>query len=183
MQKSRITAHVAVAVLLLTSLTGCLGAFPLVSATAPSPKFDPIAFFEGRTRGEGTLYVRGRAGRPLRVEGRGTRQPDGSIRLDQTITVGDGTAERRVWIMARLDSTHFRATLSDAKGEVTAELHGNVFHIRYLIRQPRLYMEQWLILQPDGRSVANRAQVTVLGISWARLTETITRLDDVVREE
>lgn len=177
----RTTSRLIVGTLLLASLAGCLGAFPAPPATALAPTFDPIAFFEGRTRGEGTLDVRGRAGRPLRVEGRGARQPDGSFRLDQTITFGDGKVEERVWLMSRLDSTHFRATLSDAKGEVTAESNGSVFHLRYLLRQPRVYMEQWLYLQPDGLSVANRAQVTVLGIPWARLAETITRVDGVAR--
>ena len=36
-------------------------------------------------------------------------------------------------------------------------------------------MEQWLYLQPGGHSVLNQAQVTVLGIPYARLSETITR--------
>lgn len=181
MPKPRKTLRLIVGALLLTSLAGCLGGFPSAAATVPAPKFDPIAFFEGRTRGEGTFDVRGRAGRPLLVEGRGTRQPGGSFRLHQTISIGDGSVQERVWVMTRLDSTHFRATLSDAKGDVRAELNGNVLHLRYLLRHPRVSMEQWLRLQPDGRSVANRAQVTVFGIPWARLAETITRVDSVVR--
>ena len=60
--------------------------------------------------------------------------------------------------------------------EVRAESSGSLFHLRYLLRQPAVYMEQWLYLQPDGRSVANFAQVTVLGVPWVRLSETITRV-------
>ena len=67
------------------------------------------------------------------------------------------------------------ATLSHASGDVDAEVTGNLFHLRYRIRQPRVYMEQWLYLQPGGRTVLNQAEVTVLGIPYAGLSETITR--------
>ena len=79
--------------------------------------------------------------------------------------------------MRRVSAGRFTATLSDAKGEVTAESSGNLFHLRYLLRQPAMYMEQWLYLKPDGQSAENLAQVTVMGVPWARLTETITRVD------
>jgi hypothetical protein len=77
----------------------------------------------------------------------------------------------------RTTENEYRATLSDAGGEVRAQTSGNSFHVRYLLRQPLVYMDQWLYLQPDGRTVINRATVTVLGIPWARLDETITRSD------
>ena len=174
-------SRLALATLLVLSLTGCLATFAPQIDPASEQKFHPIEFFEGPTRGDGTLAVRGQAQRSLRVEGHGTRQSNGSLRLDQPVQFGDGVLEKRVWLISQLDSTHFRATLSDAKGDVTADLNGNVFHVRYLLRQPRVYMEQWLTLQSDGRSVANRAQVTVFGVPWARLTETITRVDSVAR--
>ncbi len=41
--------------------------------------------------------------------------------------------------------------------------------------KPAVRMEQWMFVQPDGRSVLNRATVTVLGIPVARLSETIRR--------
>ena len=178
---ARNVSRPALATLLVVSLTGCLATFAPQIDPASEQKFQPMDFFEGPTRGDGTLAVRGQAQRSLRVEGHGTRQSNGSLRLDQTVQFGDGVLEKRVWLISRLDSTHFRATLSDAKGDVTADLNGNVFHLRYLIRRPRVYMEQWLTLQSDGRSVANRAQVTVFGVPWARLTETITRVDSVGR--
>ncbi len=113
--------------------------------------------------------------RTLRVDGMGRMEADGSFRLDQTVTFSDGTVETRVWHLRRVDATHFAATLSDAKGEVHAESSGSVFHLRYLLRRPAVYMEQWLYLQPDGRTVANRAEARILGIPWARLAEAITR--------
>ncbi len=178
---ARNVSRLALFTLLVVSLTGCLATFAPQIDPASEQKFHPMDFFEGPTRGDGTLAVRGQAQRSLRVEGHGTRQSNGSLRLDQTVQFGDGVLEERWWLISRLDSTRFRATLSDAKGDVTADLNGNVFHLRYLLRRPRVYMEQWLTLQSDGRSVANRAQVTVFGVPWARLTETITRVDSVAR--
>jgi len=161
--------------LLLAVATGCLAGNPAPPAQTPAPLFDPTVFFAGPTHGEGALHVRAGSSRTLRVEGIGRTDADGAFQLDQTVTFADGAVETRTWRMRRVDAGHYAATLSDAKGEVQAETSGNRFHLRYLMRQPAVYMEQWLYLAPDGQSVANQAQVTVLGIPWARLAETITR--------
>ena len=51
-----------------------------------------------------------------------------------------------------------------------------MFHLRYAMRSPwGGRMEQWLTLQPDGRTVVNRATVRVLGLVVTQLTERITR--------
>lgn len=159
----------------LFSLAGCLPAFPPRPDAAPQPVFDPVAFFTGRTHGEGTLERRFGGGRRLTVEGTGAAGADGAFQLDQTITWDDGSTETRRWVLHRVGDGRYAATLSDASGEVDAEVTGNLFHLRYRIRQPRVYMEQWLYLQPGGRTVLNQAQVTVLGVPYARLSETITR--------
>lgn len=164
--------------LLLVATSSCLASHPPRPALAPAPAFDPTVFFAGRTQGVGTLVTRFGATRSVRVESVGKIESDGSFRLDQTVTFGDGAADKRSWHIRRVDSTHYSATLSDARGTVTADTDGNRFHLRYLLRQPAIYMEQWLYLEPDGRSATNLAQVTVLGVPWARLTETITRVDD-----
>lgn len=161
-------------------LGGCLASLPPRAPPAAQPLFDPTQFFAGHTHGEGRLDIRVGADRTLRVEGTGRTDADGRFRLDQTITFGDGTIETRVWFLRRVDATHFTATLSDAKGEVRAETNGARFHLRYLLRHPAVYMEQWLTLNTDGRTVDNQAQVTVLGVPWARLSETITRSDTAV---
>ena len=164
------------ALALLALASGCLAGFPTTPTPQPQPGFDPTVFFAGHTHGEGTLDVRVGSDRTLSVEGIGRTDADGSFRLDQTITYGDGAVETREWHLRRVDAQHYTATLSDAKGDVSAETSGNLFHLRYLLRQPAVYMEQWLYLRPDGRSVDNQAQVTVLGVPWARLAETITRV-------
>lgn len=115
--------------------------------------------------------------RKLHQTGTGQLEPDGTFRLDQTVTFDDGATEKRTWRLRQTEAYTYTATLSDASGVVSAESKGNVFHVRYLLRQPAVYMEQSLYLQPDGCTVLNVATVSVLGIPWARLSETITRAD------
>lgn len=173
-----LTAFRMLGALLLMAASSCLASHPPRPAPTPVPSFDPIVFFAGRTQGVGTLTARFSATRSIRVESTGKTEQDGSFRLDQTVTLGNGSVHTRFWRIRRVDSTHYSATLSDATGDVTADTDGNRFHLRYLLRRPAVYVEQWLYLEPDGRSATNIAQVTVLGIPWARLTETITRVDD-----
>lgn len=169
------------AVILATLVTGCMPSFAAHPAIAPQHAFDPTVFFAGRTHGEGTLDVRIGTDRTLQVAGVGTLEADGRFRLDQTITFGDGAVETRVWYLTRVSQSRYTATLSDARGEVQAESNGSLFHLRYLLRHPAVYMEQWLYLNADGQSVDNFAQVTVLGVPWARLSERITRSDAVAK--
>ncbi len=161
----------------LLSLAGCLSEAPLHPGASDRPELRPEVFFAGRTHGTGELETRGRAPRPMRVEGFGCSEVDGTFRLDQTVKFADGAVKTRTWLMRRVDSHAYTATLSDAAGEVAAEANGNVFHVRYLLRRPAVYMEQWLYLQPDGRTVINFATVTVAGIPLARLSEQIIRAE------
>ena len=166
----------ALAVLLGTA-SGCIATHPRTGPPPPAPPFYPEVFFEGHTRGLGTLDVRGKAPEVVRVEGFGEAEPDGTFRLDQTVTHADGRSEARTWRMRRLDTTHYTATLTDAEGEVTAEVVGSELFIRYRIGSPSVTMRQHLILEPGGQRALNLSTVRVLGIPWARLNEQIQRVD------
>ena len=155
--------------------SGCLPSLAARPDVAPTPAFDPVVFFGGHTHGEGALEGRFGKRRHLTVEGNGHQDADGTFQLDQAITYDDSTTDTRRWVLKRRSATSWTATLSDAQGEVTAETNGNLLHLRYQIRSPRVFMEQWLYLQPDGRSVLNLAEVSVLGVPYAHLSETITK--------
>lgn len=161
----------------VAGIAGCLGPRPSHPVVAEGPPLRPELFFEGRTDGKGTLEMLTGRRRSLQVQGRGHTEADGSFRLDQVVTFEDGAVEKRAWRLVKLDARTYTATLSDAAGSVSAEVTGNRLHLRYRLRKPATYMEQWLYLQPDGRTVLNLATITVLGIPWARLTEEIARTD------
>lgn len=175
----RVLAGVAMA-----GIVGCLGLGPFSShpITAENPSLRFEVFFAGHTRGKGTLELLTGRRLSLQVEGHGHTEADGSFRLDQVVTFEDGAVEKRTWRLVKRGARTYTGTLSNAGGKVAAEMTGNRFHLRYLVRQPAVYMEQYLYLQPDGRTVLNLATITVIGQPWARLTEEITRVDDRGRE-
>ena len=136
----------------------------------------PEIFFAGATSSSGV--VENRSGAPTRrfhVEGFGLMLPDGSFRLDQRVTFDRGAPKTRSWVMRRLDFHHYTATLTDASGAVHGEAYGDLFHLSYPMKTPfGGEMEQWIYLQPDGRTVMNEATIRVFGIVVAHLSERIT---------
>ena len=139
----------------------------------------PEAFFAGRTQGRGTLAIRGRGSRVVRVESVGTAEPGGDFRIDQIISFGPRTT-RRTWRMRRTGAQTYAATLTDAAGPVTGRVDGRRVTLRYrLQRRPTIMLEQRLYLQPDGRTVLNLTTARLYGLPIARLTEWITRADSV----
>ncbi len=110
------------------------------------------------------------------VVGHGRVLPDGRFELDQTVTFDGRPPRERTWIMSRLDPHHYVADLTDASGPVRADAYGDLFHLRYRVEGvPLGTMEQWLYLQPDGRTVMNEGVVRVAGVVVRRLSERITK--------
>ncbi len=162
-------------VVCLVLCLGPIAGFRFAGAPAETLSFRPELFFLGLTSGQGVLVTRGRADRPFRVTGAGKIDHDGTFVLDQKILFNDGKSDERSFRIRRLNDHDYTGTLTGVTGRVSAKVDGNSFHVRYLIRQPAVYMDQWIYLQPDGRSALNRSTVKVLGIPVAHLSELITR--------
>ena len=165
--------------LLAAGLSGCAPVLPPSAFESGTPEMRPEIFFAGATTSRGVLEDS--AGAPTRrfhVQGSGQTLPDGSFRLDQTVIFDQKAPETRTWIMRRIDAHHYTASLTDASGPVKAEAYGDVFHLRYPMKSPAgAGMEQWLYLQPDGRTVVNEASIRLLGFVVAHLSERITHED------
>lgn len=167
---------VAALALVLASLPGCMKALPVAAFATGTPAMRAETFFLGRTSGSGVLQNRaGRPSRTFQVRSIGRAVP-GGITVAQEIRWNDGDIDRRSWTVRRTGPNSYRGALTDAPGPVTAEAHGNVLRLRYRLRNPGVYMEQWLYLQPDGRTVLNEGTVSVLGLTVARLSEQIVRV-------
>jgi Protein of unknown function (DUF3833) len=157
------------------ALAGCVRPVAPESFAQNRPLFRPEHFFGTTATGHGVIQsASGKPARQLRVESRGSMLPDGRFRLDQDIYEAGKTSHRH-WIMTRIDDRRYVATLSDAAGPVTAEVYGNLFHLRYRFKKPFVTMEQWLYLQPDGRTVLNTGTIRMPGRTIARLSEVIVR--------
>ncbi len=163
--------------LLAATLGGCSPVLRPPAFEGGTPELRPEIFFAGATSSSGVLANRsGAPTRRLHVKGFGQTLPDGSFRLDQSITFDQNTPRMRTWVLRRLDAHHYTATLTDASGAVQGEAYGDLFHLRYPMKTPfGGEMEQWMYLQADGRTVMNEATVRVFGVVVAHLSELITR--------
>jgi hypothetical protein len=143
-------------------------------AAAPA-RFDPLAFFAGRTEGTGRLKIVLRRGRGVRVEGRG-RVEQGTLVLDQRVAEEGKPPRTRTWRIRAVAPGRYAGTLSDAAGPVAGETSGDRLHLSFPMTGG-LRAEQWLQLEPGGRAARNRLVVRKLGITVARLDERIVRID------
>ena len=157
-------------------VVGCASELPASSFDGGKPAMRPETFFAGVTSSSGVMEnSSGAPTRRLHVEGFGQILADGSLRLDQIVIFDREKPELRTWVMRRLDAHRYTATLTDASGTVEAEAYGDTFHLTYPMKSlPGARMEQWMYLQPDGRTVMNVATVSVFGIVVARLSERIS---------
>ena len=156
-------------------LAGCAAALPPAAFQDGAPELQPERFFAGATHSDGVLE--NRSGEPtdrVHVTGVGTMLEGGQFRLDQTVTFDVGKPEHRTWIMTRIDQHHYTASLTDASGPVRAEAYGNLFHVLYSMKSPvGGQFEEWMYLQPDGRTVMNESTIFVVGLVAAHFAEQI----------
>ena len=155
------------------ALAACGAAAPAPAAPAA---FDPLAFFTGASRGEGTLKVLTRPTVPVRVESHGRPDGNGGLILDQTIREGSKPARQRRWVLRPTSPTTMSGTITDNPGTVSGRLDGNRMLLRYTMKGG-LKTEQVMTLRADGRSLDNRMTIRKFGITVAHVNEIITKLD------
>lgn len=137
--------------------------------------FHPDLFFQGRTQGRGTLRtLTSSRPKPLAVQSTGRIAPDGTLILDQSIMLG-GKPSTRTFRLRRADNGGWTGSLTDA-GPVTATVTGNRMTLNYRLKNAGR-MTQILTLQPDNRTLLNRATVTMMGLRVVTIEETIEKLD------
>ena len=153
------------------ALTGCSVAAP---APAAPPTFNPLEFFTGPSRGEGTLKVLTRPSVPLRVESEGRSDGKGGIILDQIVREGSKPARQRRWVLRATSPTTLTGTITDTPGPISGRLDGDRLLLNYTMKGG-LKTEQVLTIQPGGRSLVNRMTIRKYGIPVAHVDEVITK--------
>lgn len=149
-------------------------------AGEPQLEFTPHNGFNGHSQGDGTLRLLMGKQRHFHVESHGYDQPDGTFRLDQTVTFDGKPSQERFWIIKTIRQDHYTAILSDASGPVSGFSEGSRLLLEYPVKGP-LIMHQTLELMPDGMTIDNVGKITLLGIPVGRLHETIVRQDQKAR--
>lgn len=143
-------------------------------ASATATRFDPAAFFTGRTTSQGTLKQILSSTKTTRVSTFGTRQRNGDMVLEQDVTIGDQPTRHRTWRLRETSPGQFSGTISDAADDLAGTLDGDSLTLTYTMDN-HLRVHQVITVNRDGQSASNVMRIRRFGITVARLTETIQR--------
>ena len=154
----------------------CSALLGLLLLLQAPPAFAPEQFFVGRTEGQGIVHVMLSGRHSVRDHSRGHMDRAGAVVLDQIIEEAGKPARKRVWRLARSGGSRITGSITDARGPVTGEVAGNVFHLRYRLAEGPS-VEQWITIQPGGRTASNRMVFRKFGMRVATVQETIRRVD------
>ncbi len=157
----------------LLALAACTAAAP-PEASQPGPAFDPVAFFTGKTHGDGKLDQVMKGTRTVTVDSIGRPEADGTLTLIQRIAMQGDPPRTRVWKLKQVAPGRFAGTLTDASGPVDTRAIGRAIRIRYPMKGG-LMVEQWLVALPGGRAIDNRMTVHKWGMRVATLRERIEK--------
>jgi hypothetical protein len=157
-------------------LAACVAAPRPLAPDSAAAAFPVLRFFEGRTEGRGKLELAFGSPGSIGVQSRGRIEPDGTLVLRQIIEQSGKPARQREWRMWEVSPGRYAGTLTDASGPVKGKVSHNRLHLSFRMKGG-LDAEQWLTLEPGGRSVRNIMVVRKFGLTVAAVDETIRKLD------
>ena len=166
--------RVAIVAAAWLGLTGT-GERPSIDTVMPA-RFDAVAFFSGRTEGTGRLKIMMRPAHAVHVHGSGTTGADGRLTLTQRVEEDGKSATLRRWVIVPDGPDRYTGTLTGTTAPIRGVVTGNQLHL-WLKLRGGLTAQQWLVLQPGGRTALNRMRVFKLGLPVATLRETIRKVD------
>lgn len=139
--------------------------------------FHPEAFFMGSTSGRGVLtYKSGDIEQSFTVASMGSRDEAGQFILKQIISWSDGDEQMRTFVLRPDGQGGFEGHFAGGNIRVELTAKGSIGHLRHsLPGVPLAQMEQFMYLQPDGRTLINEGTVRVMGVTVRRLHEIIER--------
>lgn len=133
-------------------------------------------FFSGRTEGRGTVRIIMSGTSAIQSVGNGQIAPDGTLILEHVVRQQGEKERRRTWRMRRVSTGKYTGTISDGKGAVTGEIHGNRFHVTYRTRDG-YGVDQWVTFDAGGRTASSRTTFSKLGVTVATAEERITKVN------
>ena len=135
------------------------------------------SFFIGATEGAGHVDMLLSGRRAMRDRGRGRIDGEGALILDQIVEEQGKPARRRLWRLVRTGGNRVTGTISDARGKVAGELTATGLHLRYKMKDGPS-VEQWITLQPGGRTASNRMIFRRFGLKVATVESEIRKVEE-----
>jgi hypothetical protein len=157
---------------------------PVESAMAGTgPAFDPVAFFDGRTRSWGVNESRfGAPTERIETDSQGWINEPHQLRMVHHLTFQDGKIQERTWTLWRTGADRFEATANDMVGSAAGEADGRMFHWEWVLaRSPgnalmNVPMNQWMYGLADGSAMI-RTTVSKFGVILAEVTDRFTHIE------
>ena len=168
----------AVAIMLIT---GCAG--PRVdSYRDQTPVLDLREYFDGEIEAHGMFQDRsGEVVRRFRVDIKGTWVGDVGT-LEEDFFYADGSPERRVWTITRIDEHNYIGTAGDVVGEAKGEAYGNALRWRYVLALEvdgkvwNMDFDDWMFLV-DDQVMINRSEMRKFGFRVGEVTLSFRKKD------
>lgn len=158
----------------IANLVGCAGV-DIADYAAETPELDLARYFNGTVDADGMFQDRsGKVVKRFHVVIEGRWQGANGT-LDERFSYSDGTLQRRIWTLTRLDATHYRGRADDVIGEAEGEVRGNALHWRYVMALPvdgKVYhvdFDDWMYLL-DEQIMLNRAVMSKFGFRLGEVT-------------
>lgn len=95
--------------------------------------------------------------------------------LEEDFFFSDGTTDRRVWTITKLDEHNYIGTADDVIGEATGTAYGNALHWRYVLalevdgKTYNVDFDDWMYLI-DDEIMLNRSEMRKFGFRLGEVT-------------
>ncbi|MBG9389577.1 DUF3833 domain-containing protein [Caenimonas aquaedulcis] len=170
------------------SLLAAAGAATLAGCATPDvadyasekPQLDLRAYFNGHVDGWGIFTDR--SGKVVKrfVVAIECRWAGNEGTLDEDFTYSDGTKQRRLWRVTKLEGGRYTGRADDVVGEAQGQARGNALRWNYTLALPvgervwNVQMDDWMYLMTDT-VMLNRTSMSKLGLHLGEVTLSFTK--------
>ena len=162
-----------------TLIVGC--ASPRVDSYRDErPVLDLREYFDGEVEAHGMFQDRsGRVVKRFSVAIKGSWNGDLGT-LEEDFVYSDGSTDRRVWTITRIDQHNYVGTAGDVIGEATGTAYGNALRWRYVLALPvdgktyHVDFDDWMYLM-DDTIMLNRSEMRKFGLRIGEVTLTFRK--------
>ncbi len=139
------------------------------------PILDLRQYFDGEIEAHGMFQSRsGKVVRRFTVAIKGSW--NGNVgTLEEDFVYSDGSTDRRVWTITKIDEHNYIGTADDVIGEAKGTAYGNALRWRYVLALPvddKIYhvdFDDWMYLV-DDQVMLNRSEMRKFGIRLGEVT-------------
>ncbi len=163
----------------VSALIGC-GSQQINDYSQEKPVLELRDYFNGTLDAYGVFTDRsGKVVKRFTVVMKGTWSGDDGV-LDEDFVYSDGTKQKRIWRLKRLDNGKYSGAADDVVGSASGEQSGNAFNWTYTMSLPvdgkvyEVQFDDWMYLVTD-KVMLNKATMSKFGWRLGEVTLSFTK--------